>query len=96
MASLAGDDPVAYDGIPYFWSDQYGHRLQLVGRASNNEPVFVHDPPDSPSMMALYRDGDRLGGAFAIDTVGPVMQMRSLLVRNAGFDEALELAAGLE
>ena len=96
VASLAGNDPVAYDGIPYFWSDQYGHRLQLVGRASMDAPVFVHDPPDSPAMMALYRDGDRLGGAFAIDTVGPLMQMRSLLVRNAGFDEALELAAGLD
>ena len=96
VASLAGNDPVAYDGIPYFWSDQYGHRLQLVGRASRDEPVFVHDPPDRPAMMALYRDGDRLGGAFAIDTVGPVMQMRSLLVRNAGFDEALEFAAGLD
>ncbi len=96
VASLAGNDPVAYDGIPYFWSDQYGHRLQLVGRASMDAPVFVHDPPDSPAMMALYRDGDRLGGAFAIDTVGPLMQMRSLLVRNGGFDEALELAAGLD
>lgn len=96
VASLAGNDPVAYDGIPYFWSDQYGHRLQLVGRASMDAPEFVHDPPDRPAMMALYRDGDRLGGAFAIDTVGPLMQMRSLLVRNAGFDEALEFAAGLD
>ncbi len=96
LASASGDDPVAYDGIPYFWSDQYGHRLQLVGRASEDEPVFVHDPPDSPAMMALYRDGDRLGGAFAIDAAGPLMQMRGLLLRNAGFDEALELTAGLE
>ena len=96
LAFVAGDDPVAYDGIPYFWSDQYGHRLQLVGRASEDEPVFVHDPPDSPAMMALYRDGDRLGGAFAIDAAGPLMQMRGLLLRNAGFDEALDLTAGLE
>ena len=96
VASVAGDDPVAYDGIPYFWSDQYGHRLQLVGRASGDEPVFVHDPPGQPAMMALYRDGDRLGGAFAIDTVGPLMQMRSLLVRNASLDEAFALTAELE
>ena len=95
VAAMAGTDPVEYDGIPYFWSDQYGHRLQLVGRATGDEPVFVHDPPDGPAMMALYRDGDRLGGAFAIDTVGPVMQMRSLLVKGAGLDEAIELAADL-
>ena len=96
VAAMSGADPVAYDGIPYFWSDQYGHRLQLVGRATGDEPVIVHDPPDQPAMMALYRDGDRLGGAFAIDTVGPLMQMRSLLVRDAGFDEALELASELK
>ena len=95
VAAAAGNDPVEYDGIPYFWSDQYGHRLQLVGRATGDEPVFVHDPPDGPAILALYREGDRLGGAFAIDTVGPLMQMRSLLVRNAGFDEAVELAADL-
>ena len=45
---LAGDDPAPYAGIPYFWSDQYGHRLQLVGLDSQDEVVFVQDPPDEP------------------------------------------------
>lgn len=88
-----GDPPAAYAGIPYFWSDQYGHRLQLVGRASGEEVVFVHDDADRPSLMALYRNGDRLGGAFAIDMMGPLMSMRRMLMREASFDEALESAA---
>ena len=91
----SGDDPVAYAGIPYFWSDQYGHRLQLVGLASQDEVVFVNDPPDDPALMALYRRGDRLGGAFAIDMMGPLMKMRRLLLRDASFDDALDFAAGL-
>ena len=92
--SFRGDEPVAYSGIPYFWSDQYGHRLQLVGLASRDEVVFVHDPPGEPTLLALYRRGDRLGGAFAIDMMGPLMKMRRLLFRDATFDEALDLAAG--
>lgn len=87
-----GGAPVAYSGIPYFWSDQYGHRLQLVGRAAG-ESVFVQDPPDEPRMLALYRRGDRLSGAFAIDMMGPLMALRRLLFQDASFDEALELAA---
>ena len=95
LNSFGGDDPVAYSGIPYFWSDQYGHRLQLVGLASRDEVVFVHDSPDEVSLMALYRRGDRFGGAFAIDRVGPLMKMRRLVLGQASFDEALEFAAGL-
>ena len=89
-----GDDPSPYEVVPYFWSDQYGHRLQLVGLASE-DVVFVDDPPGEPALLALYRNGDRLGGAFAIDRVGPLMKMRGLLMRGAGFDEALEFASAL-
>ena len=93
--TIAGAAPIAYAGIPYFWSDQYGHRLQLVGLASDDEVAFVHDPPGEPGMLALYRRGDRLGGAFAIDRMGPLMKMRRMLFQEAGFDEALEFAASL-
>lgn len=93
--AFGGDDPVAYSGIPYFWSDQYGHRLQLVGLASPDEVVFVHEADDRPALMALYRSGDRLGGAFAIDMMGPLMKMRRLLLADATFAEALEHAATL-
>ena len=93
--NFAGDAPVAYSGIPYFWSDQYGHRLQLVGLASRDEVVFVHDAEDGPALMALYRRGDRLGGAFAIEMMGPLMKMRRLLLDDASFDEALRFAAAL-
>lgn len=91
--TLRGEDPVAYSGIPYFWSDQYGHRLQLVGEATG-EVVFVDDPPGEPALLALYRRGDRLAGAFAVDRMGPLMKMRRLLLQEASFDEALKESGG--
>lgn len=93
-AAAEGRDPSPYEGIPYFWSDQYGHRLQLVGLASD-DAVFVDDPPGDPALLALYRDGGRFAGAFAIDRVSALMKLRRLLLEGASFDEALAVASGL-
>ena len=93
-AAAEGRDPSPYEGAPYFWSDQYGHRLQLVGLASD-DAVFVDDPPGEPALLALYRDGDRLAGAFAIDRVSALMKLRRLLLEGASFDEAQEFASSL-
>ncbi len=43
--TLTGDELVAHDPVPYFWSDQFGHKLQYVGH---------HGPGDSP----VIREGD--------------------------------------
>lgn len=92
--TLEGEEPVPYDGVPYFWSDQYGHRLQLAGLAGD-EVAFVDDPPDEPAMLALYREGDRLAGVFAIDRTAPLMKLRRLLLQGASFQEALQFASDL-
>ena len=94
IASSNGDDPAPYEGVPYFWSDQYGHRLQLVGLASD-DAVFVDDPPGDPALLALYRNGDRFGGAFAIDRVSALMKLRRLLLQDTTFEEALQFANDL-
>ncbi|MFP6641579.1 MAG: oxidoreductase C-terminal domain-containing protein, partial [Myxococcota bacterium] len=69
---------------------------QLAGLATSDDVVFVHDPDGEQSLLALFRDGDRLVGAFAIDQVQAVMKMRALVQRQVMFDEALELAAELQ
>ena len=93
--SIATGELAAYAGVPYFWSDQYGHRLQLVGSADADEVVVIDDPGDDPGLFALYRKGDRLSGAFGIDRVGAVMRMRGLLLERASYDEAQALATTL-
>ena len=92
--TLDGEEPVPYEGVPYFWSDQYGHRLQLAGLAGD-DVTFVEDPPDEPALLALYREGDRLAGVFAIDRTAPLMKLRRLLLKGASFQEALQFASDL-
>ena len=45
------------DEIPYFWSDQFGLRLQHVGHGSGWDGVVLEGTPDSFSARYLARDG---------------------------------------
>jgi 3-phenylpropionate/trans-cinnamate dioxygenase ferredoxin reductase component len=44
-----------YDDLPYFWSDQFGLRLQHVGHAEDWAAVEIEGDPDS--FTARYLDG---------------------------------------
>ena len=45
-----------YDDLPYFWSDQFGLRLQHVGHAEEWAGVEIEGDPDS--FTARYLDGE--------------------------------------
>ena len=79
--------------VPYAWSDLYGRRLQVVGTTAGADEVHVVGDVDGPSWLALYRRGDRLAGAFAVDLPGRIMKHRRLIAASASWDEALGLAA---
>lgn len=57
-ASLLGRayTPPAQHGVPYFWSDQYGSRLQFAGHRRDGDAVEVVDGDiESRSFLAVYR-----------------------------------------
>ncbi|MEY9849074.1 3-phenylpropionate/trans-cinnamate dioxygenase ferredoxin reductase subunit [Streptacidiphilus sp. BW17] len=52
---------------PYFWSDQYGVRIQLAGHVrAGDVPEVVHGDPASRSFVAVYRRGGRDGHDVAV------------------------------
>ena len=53
-AILGREQP--YDDLPYFWSDQFGLRLQHVGHAEEWAAVEIKGDPDS--FTARYLDGE--------------------------------------
>ena len=53
-AILGREQP--YDDLPYFWSDQFGLRLQHVGHAEEWAAVEIEGDPDS--FTARYLDGE--------------------------------------
>lgn len=93
-------DPSAaqeYSTVPYFWSDWYDSRIQFVGVSRSGEgmpdvEIEIVMGSEDDRFVALYRFGDRLAGALAVDRPAEVMQYRRLLTKRASWEEALEKA----
>ena len=86
-----------FAAVPYFWSDQYDAKLQLVGRAAGADELrVVHGDLDALRFVALYRREERLLGAFTINLARRFVPYRGLIARGASWAEALEFAAAIE
>lgn len=76
-----------YDDLPYFWSDQFGLRLQHVGHAEEWHRVEIDGGPDSFSARYL----DRFGNPLAVLLANRPREVAA--ARRALTDEVFELAA---
>lgn len=80
-----------WDDVPYFWSDWYDRKIQMVG-SSDADEVRVLDPGGSGDdtgrgFLALYRRGDRLVGALSIDRPREIMKYRRHVLQGASWDD---------
>ncbi|MFC5142764.1 NAD(P)/FAD-dependent oxidoreductase [Actinomycetospora rhizophila] len=83
----------AYETVPYFWSDWYDGRVQFVGIAAGDHiEVVAGDDTEGGPFTAIYRAGDRIVGALAVDMPAEVMKYRRLIGARKTWDDALELA----
>jgi 3-phenylpropionate/trans-cinnamate dioxygenase ferredoxin reductase component len=90
---LAGTSAESFTPVPYFWSDQYGVRLQMLGRPRPDDRVEIVDGSlESHRFVALYGRGRQFTGALAISRPRQLMAYRPLLARQAPWDEALALS----
>ena len=88
-ANPAAAAPVAT--VPYFWSDWYGSRIQVVGVAAAEQICVVGNVEDD-TWVALYRAGDRVVGALTLNQRGRIMKYRAMIARQAPWTDARELA----
>lgn len=67
-ATLLGQRHATRPAAPYFWSDQYGVRLQFAGHRRAGDVVEVVDgDPDSRSFTAVYRRGGRQVAVLSVN-----------------------------
>jgi 3-phenylpropionate/trans-cinnamate dioxygenase ferredoxin reductase subunit len=64
-ATLLGA-PAAYSEVPWFWSDQYDLKLQIVGLSTGYDEVVLRGDPATRSFAAFYLRGGQL---LAVDAV---------------------------
>ncbi|MFF1398429.1 NAD(P)/FAD-dependent oxidoreductase [Streptomyces sp. NPDC058287] len=68
--------------LPYFWSDQYGSRIQFAGRRQEGDVVrVVEGAVDDGSFLALYERAGVTTAALAVDRPRPFTRVRRELAR---------------
>jgi len=81
-----------FDAVPYFWSDQWGKKIQLLGHPSAEDTVEVIEIPDDEGrFVALFHEGSFLTAALGVSRPRRLMAFRALLARGATIDDALAL-----
>jgi 3-phenylpropionate/trans-cinnamate dioxygenase ferredoxin reductase subunit len=65
--------------VPWVWSDQYDHHIQITGRPLPTDDVHLHGDVDGWAFSAvLTRDGE-LCGAVSFDRTDDVRAVRKLM-----------------
>lgn len=80
--------PVAHDKVPWFWSDQYDHKMLIVGLSQQHDQLVLRGDPASGAFSACYLRGGEL---IAIDTVNQArdqMAARRMIAARARPDPA--------
>lgn len=74
---LAGSTVTTHRSLPYFWSDQYGVRIQFAGRRlPTDTPRIVEGSPDDRSFLACYERDGHVTAVLALNRPRPFMRLR--------------------
>ncbi|WP_163567280.1 NAD(P)/FAD-dependent oxidoreductase [Fodinicola feengrottensis] len=83
---VGGDQPTRPPVVPYFWSDQYGLKIQALGDIDPSEEVRVLTD-DGRRFLAVYVNDGRITGAVGCGRAGQLMKLRPLIARQAALSE---------
>jgi NADPH-dependent 2,4-dienoyl-CoA reductase/sulfur reductase-like enzyme len=96
LAEAAGGERRPFAPVPFFWSDQGRHRIQMLGRPAS-EPGDVTEVAvgtlDGSSFVALFGRAGRLRGALGVNAGRHLMAYQRLLADGVSWDDGLALAA---
>ena len=88
-AANMADNAASYESMPWFWSDQYDLKLQMVGYPSDSHQRIVRGDPASHRFASFYFEGDTLMAADAINSAREFMAARQLVGRRIDAPERI-------
>ncbi|MGW0803016.1 NAD(P)/FAD-dependent oxidoreductase [Nonomuraea sp. NPDC002799] len=77
-ATLLGEE-VAYDPVPYFWSEQFGHMLQYAGHHPAGERLIHRGEPEGKWSAVWLTADDSLAAVLAVDRPRDLVQGRRII-----------------
>lgn len=76
--------------VPYFWSDQYGQKIQMLGHARpSDDVVIVRGSPTDAKWLALYSRGGVVTGILALSQPRALMRSKHLLESPTTLEHAI-------
>ena len=82
------------DEVPYFWSDQYKTKWQMLGRPdADDEVTLLRVGPNADKLLAVYGRDGRVTAVLGAGAPRWVMKMRQPIADRIGYDEAVALAS---
>ena len=81
-SSICGQD-IAYDEVPWFWSDQYDVKLQTAGLCQDYDQIVLRGDPDKRKFAVFYLRDKKLIAVDAINSPAEFMVSKKLVVAHA-------------
>ncbi len=90
---LVGETCAPFAPVPFFWSDQYGIKIQLAGRTrADDETRVVHGTLAERKCVVLYGRAGKLVGALGFSRARWVMKYRGLIAQGVAWEDAIAQA----
>ena len=61
------NEKIAYNQIPWFWSDQYDHKLQIVGISGDHDEVIMRGSKKEETFILFYLKKNKLIACNAVN-----------------------------
>ena len=79
VASSLMNEPTEYNQIPWFWSDQYDHKLQIVGLSGEHDKVTLRGDMSDSKFMLFYTKNEELVAVDAVNNSKEFLISRKLV-----------------
>ena len=79
VASSVMNNPMEYNQVPWFWSDQYDHKLQIVGISGDHDMVTMRGNTNDAKFMLFYTKDEELIAVDAINNPKEFLISRKLV-----------------
>ena len=79
VASSVLNNPMEYSQVPWFWSDQYDHKLQIVGLSGDHDLVTMRGTTNDAKFMLFYTKDEELIAVDAINNPKEFLISRKLV-----------------
>jgi len=86
-AALCGK-PKAYNAVPWFWSDQYDLKLQMVGLSEGYDQFVLRGSTQARAFIGFYLREGRLLAADAVNRPADFMMAKRLVAAGGVLDAA--------